>query len=129
MKMLLGVILSLLLFLIGCSNNEIDELKKKNQILKEENQSLNKELAKLNSDYSVYLQHLDSTSRDIMKLINEEQFEQLKKDYNVEFEVNDGKMMFITPDEVSSAGFPIKQANLPMFISNVNINPKLQEIG
>ena len=56
-----------------------------------------------------------------MKLIIEEKYKQLKTDYNVEFEVIDGEIIFTTFENINSAGFPVEQANFPMFISNLNI--------
>lgn len=133
-KLGISIIFCFLLFLIGCSNNEdisssnpdyeaqIDELQT-------ENERLTEEIQKLNSDYSVYLQRGDKTSRDIMRLLKEENYDQLKADYHVEFEVKDGEIAFTTPANVNSAGFPIEQSNLPMYISNLNIQSENIEIG
>ncbi|MFC7684907.1 hypothetical protein [Ureibacillus sp. GCM10028918] len=133
-KIKLGIFFCILVILIGCSDKEeIASIAQDNttQIndLKEENQKLKDELQNLKSDYSVYLQQFDSTSRTIMKLINEEQYEQIKTDYNTDFNVLDGEINFKTPANTNSAGFPIEKANLPMFIAYINVQSDSTDIG
>ncbi|MDN4494492.1 hypothetical protein [Ureibacillus aquaedulcis] len=134
MKILKVIItFSMLGFLIDCSNKEESSSAQDNttQIdkLKEENQKLKDELQQLNSDYSVYLQQFDSTSRTIIRLIKEEQYEQIKKEYNTNFEVSNGEIIFNTPEDVISAGFPIEQAKFPMSIAYLNLQTEKSEIG
>jgi cell division protein FtsB len=96
--------------------------------LKKENERLQGEFQELNSDYSVYLQQTDGTSRRIMRLISENKFEQLKSEYGIEFEVTDGHLIFPKLDEFNP-GFPIAQANFPMFVAYFNIQSDFIEIG
>lgn len=133
-KMIFTVIICFSLFLIGCSNNEdnsssIKDYEAQIDELQTENEQLKEEIQKLNSDYSVYLQHADKTSRDMMRLINEENYDQLKTDYNAEFEIKDGEIIFTAPENVNSAGFPLEQSNFPMSISNFNVQSENVEIG
>ncbi|KGR75214.1 hypothetical protein [Ureibacillus sinduriensis] len=133
-KVRLVLTLSIFLLLIGCSDKEeIDSTAQDSatQIdeLKEENQKLKDELEKLKSDYSAHLQQFDSTSRTIMRLINEKQYEQIKTDYNTEFNVGNGEINFKTPTNTNSAGFPIEKAKLPMYIAYFNVQSDSTDIG
>lgn len=133
-KIKLGIFFCILVILIGCSDKEEktsitqDHTTQINE-LKEENQKLKDELQNLKSDYSVYLQQFDSTSRTIMRLINEEQYEQIKTDYHADFNVLHGEINFKTPDNTNSAAFPIEKAKLPMFIAYLNVQSDSTEIG
>ncbi|MEZ7173017.1 septum formation initiator family protein [Sporosarcina sp. OR05] len=83
----------ILLFVVGCSNddklnqtvikyeNKIENQEKEIQELKEENEQLKTDIA----EYSSYLQVADRQSRNIMGYISDGKFEELKKEYNVEF--------------------------------------------
>lgn len=133
-KIKLGIFFCIVVFLIGCSDKEeIASITQDNttQIneLKEENQQLKGELQNLKSEYSVDLQQFDSTSRTIMRLINEEQYEQIKTDYNTDFNVLHEEINFKTPDNTNSAAFPIEKAKLPMFIAYLNVQSDSTEIG
>ena len=133
-KMKLGIFFCILVILIGCSDKEKiasssqDNTTKINKLI-EENQKLKDELQNLKSDYSVYLQQFDSTSRTIMRLINEEQYDQIKNDYNTDFNVLNGEINFKTPANTNSTGFPIENAKLPMSIANLNVQSDSTEIG
>ncbi|MFJ7734498.1 hypothetical protein ACIQXF_21860 [Lysinibacillus sp. NPDC097231] len=131
-----SIIFCFLLLLIGCTNDDgeinssiLDDYEAQIDELKKENESLKEEIQKLNSDYSVYLQRADETSRHIMKLISEKKFDQLKTEYGAEFEVSDGKIIFTKANDINSAGFPLEQATLPMFVANLNIQSEAIEIG
>ncbi len=133
-KIKLGIFFCILVILIGCSDKEeIASITQDNSTqineLKEENQKLKDELQNLKSEYSVYLQQFDSTSRTIMRLINEEQYEQIKNDYNTDFNVLHGEINFKTPGNTNNAAFPIEKAKLPMFIAYLNIQSDSSEIG
>lgn len=133
-KIKLGILFCILVILIGCSDKEeIASITQDNSTqineLKEENQKLKDELQNLKSEYSVYLQQFDSTSRTIMRLINEEQYEQIKTDYNTDFNVLHGEIKFKTLGNTNSATFPIEKAKLPMFIAYLNVQSDSSEIG
>ena len=109
----MGGFLLFLLVLGGCSNaDDVNQLVSKydSQIenqnkeiieLKEENEQLKTDLAYYErqlADYRSDLQRGDRNSRAVMRLISEGKFEELKKDFNAEFEVKDGKIDFGKPE-------------------------------
>lgn len=109
------------------NTSKLDDYKTQIDELKKENERLKGEFHELNSDYSVYLQRADGTSRRIMRLISENKFEQLRSEFSAEFEVSDGHLIFTKLDEFSR--FPIEQANFPMFVAYFNIQSEFIEIG
>lgn len=123
------------LCVVGCSNkNEMNELvtKYEDQIekqqvqiqkLKEDSEQLKTEYA----DYSVYLQQADRESRRIMRFILEGKFEELKKEYNVDFEIKDGSLVFDLPK--SNSPFLINLAGNPMFIASFSKHPNGTDIN
>lgn len=125
-KIKFGIILCFLLLLTACTDaqktSEYDETRFND--LEKENEHLKEEI----SDYSVYLQNADGTSRRILRLISEGEFEQLKSEYNADFEVSNGQLIFTKLDK-PNAGFPIEQANLPMFVAYLNMQSEFIEIG
>ena len=102
--------------------SQIENQKKEIRELKEENEQLKTDLA----DYNSYLQVGDSNSRRIMRLISEGKFEELKNEYNVDFEVKNGEIDFGVPE--GNLPFRIDLAGYPMVISYINKHPKGTEI-
>ncbi|RPJ94970.1 hypothetical protein CW357_12880 [Rummeliibacillus sp. TYF005] len=129
------ILICILLFAFGCSNKEdkknssdtANDTQIENQ--QKEIQKLKVELKEVKDDYSVHLQQFDGTSRNIMWLITDGKYEEIKRSYNVGFEVKDGKIIFALPKNVESAPFLIKQAKLPMSIAYFNREPESTEIG
>lgn len=129
-----GIIIFILLFVIGCSNNEdskslVTDYEAQIEMQQKEIKELEEELKKVKSDYSVYLQEFDGTSRNILRLIKDGQYDKLRLDYNVDFEVSDGELIFDAPKDVAGAPFPIRFADEPMFIAFFNMQPESTEIG
>ena len=137
----LGLLIILIFLLAGCSNKKentalvsqyetlineqqetILELEKELEQIKAEYELMKRELA----DYTVGLQFFDINSRKIMQLIYNNQYEKLKKDYNVEFEVKDGSINFTS---LKDAPFPVALAGLPMSFAFYNKQPESTEIG
>lgn len=130
----LVIITGIFIILTGCLDSEEKSLSAEKttvqiEQLKKDNQSLQDQLNKVQADYSVYLQQLDGSSRKIMRLINTGKFEQLKTDYNVEFEITNGIVNFKTQEDLKSAGFPVENASLPMSIAYLNIQSDKLEIA
>lgn len=119
----------ILLIVVGCSNddklnqtvkkyeNKIENQEKEIQELKEENEQLKTDIA----EYSSYLQVADRQSRNIMGYISDGKFEELKNEYNVEFNLKDDKIDFGVPE--SNLPFPIKLAGYPMHIASFSMHP------
>ena len=130
----------ILLFVVGCSNkndanklekyeSQIENQNKEIQELKEENEQLKTDLADYErqlANYSTDLKIGDVNSRRIMRLISEGKFEELKKEFNAEFEVKDGKIYFDTPKD--NQPFRVDLAGYPMSISYINKHPDGTEI-
>lgn len=128
----LGLIFFTLLVVGGCSEkDEIDQLatKYENQLEEQQKeiQEQQKEIGKLKEEIEAYklvpdinyrssLQEADREGRKIMRLISEGKFEELKREYNVKFEVTDDAIDFGVPD--SNAPFPIELASNFMYIAN-----------
>lgn len=128
--------LSLLFFILfivgGCSNtedivqittkfeNQLDEKQKVIQEQQIEIQELKEEIEayKLipDTDYRTSLQETDREARKIMRLIAEGEFEKLKTEYRVEFEIKDDVIVFGVPE--SNAPFSIELASNFMYIAN-----------
>ncbi|MEI4770932.1 hypothetical protein WAX74_15015 [Psychrobacillus sp. FJAT-51614] len=125
----------ILLCLAGCSNkDEMNVLmaKYESQIgnQQEEIQELKKEIKQLETEYADYssnLQQADYESRRIMRFISESEFDELKKEYNIEFEVKDGAIDFGVPE--SNSSFPIELAGNPMFIASLSKFPEGTDIN
>ncbi|MBB4825890.1 outer membrane murein-binding lipoprotein Lpp [Sporosarcina luteola] len=122
------IVVFILLFLFGCSNkNDMDQLGKEEsqfenlnkeiQKLKEENEQLKTDL----SDYNNDLQVGDRASRRIMSLISKGKFEELKTEFNVEFEVKNGEIDFGVPE--GNIPFRVDLGGYPMSISYINKHP------
>ena len=134
MKRICAFILILLL-VVGCSDeddmkqsvskyeSQIENQKKEIQVLKEENEQLKTD----NADYSSYLQEADRNSRRIMRFISEGKFEELKNEYNVDFEVKNGEIDFGIP--VGNLPFRIDLAGYPMFIASFSKHPDGTDIN
>ena len=67
-------------------------------------------------NYITSLQETDRGARRVMKLISEGKFEELKKEYNVDFEVKDDAIHFGEPE--SNSPFQIELASNSMYIAN-----------
>ena len=131
----MGGFLLFLLFVGGCSNtddvtqlvskyeSQIDEQKVEIKELKEENERIKTDLA----DYNSYLQVADRSSRRIMRLMSEGKFEELKNEFNVEFEVKNGEIDFGVPE--GNLPFPIELAGYPMHIASFSIHPDGADIN
>lgn len=100
---------------------EDDDDKKKDEI-KKKIQKLEAEVQQVKT-----LQQADNRSRVIMLLIANGKFEELKKEFNVLFEVKDGAIDFGVPD--SNTPFRIDLARHPMFISSFNNHYEATEIS
>ena len=131
-KSIFGLLLLFTLMLTGCTNEEdakLAELEKKykTQIeeLKKENEHLKDEYNKQLGDYSVYLQIADRTSRQIMRLISEGKFDELKSEHGIELTISDGNVYF----DDNSAGLPIEQASFHMTIEDFIVNNDSFGIG
>lgn len=132
----MGGFLLFLLFVGGCSNaddvtqlvskyeSQIENQNKEIQELKEENEQLKTDLAFYEqqlADYRSDLQQGDRNSRAVMRLISEGKFEELKKEFNAEFEVKDGKIDFGKPE--GNFPFSVDLAGYPMTISYTHKRP------
>lgn len=131
---------SLLFFILllvgGCAEkDEIESLTTNYEKQLEEQQ---KEIKKLkeeieeqqfvpDEDYRGSLSETDRESRRIMQLISEGKFSELKREYDIEFEVQDGKIDFGVPE--SNAQFPIEWASNFMYIANFIIQPDGMDIS
>lgn len=131
----LVILFCVVLFLIGCSDNEktsevekyVNDCTVAIESIKEENEILKDELENINSNYSVYLQQLDSTSRTIVRMIEAEQYETIKSNYNVDFKLENDEIIFESvPD---NSGFPTDKASLPMSIAYFNVQNNGSEVG
>ncbi|ALC85250.1 hypothetical protein AM499_05030 [Bacillus sp. FJAT-22090] len=128
----LGIIILVLLFVIGCSNEDetkqvVSKHEKKIEEQQKEIQKLEDELQQVKTEYSVFLQQADNKSRAIMRLIANGKFEELKKEYQVEFEVTDDALDFGVPE--SNIPFRIDLARHPMFVSSFNKHSEAKEIS
>jgi len=131
----MGGFLLFLLLVGGCSNaddvtqlvtkyeSQIENQNKEIQELKEENNQLKSDLA----NYSSYLQAADGNSRKIMSFISEGKFEELKNEFSVNFEVQDGEIDFGLPE--NNLPFPIELAGYPMHIASFSIHPDGADIN
>ena len=113
----------ILLFLVGCSNEEdytaiISDYEEQIITLKKENEKLKDELLEMQGDYSSSLQTTDRDSRRIMSLIAKEDFETLRTEYGDVFEVKDDFIHFKEP--AHNMPFAINLAGQPMFIGFFN---------
>lgn len=120
------------MFVGGCSNkeeiaqltnkyeNQLEEQRKKIQVQQKEIEELKEKIEenKLvpDSNYRSSLQETDREARKIMRLISEGKFEDLKKEYNVNFTVKDDVIDFGVPE--SNSPFPIEWASSFMYIAN-----------
>ena len=125
------LILGILLFLVGCSNEEdytaiIADYEEQIDTLKKENEKLKDELLETTIDSSS-LQTTDRNSRRIMSLIAKEDFETLRTEYGVKFEVEDDLIHFKEPPD--NIPFPINLAGQPMFIGFFNKHAEATEIS
>lgn len=144
----IGVLFLFLLICSGCSNgNEMNQLisqyegkiEEQQEIIKEQQneiQELKEEIEQLNSeaDYGSSLQIADRESRRIMRFISEGKFDELKKEYNVEFEVKDGAIHFGEPEynipfKIELAGYPMFIASFSNFSEGTDINYFIDEPG
>ena len=103
--------------------SQIENQNKEIQELKEENNQLKSDLA----NYSSYLQAADGNSRKIMSFISEGKFEELKNEFSVSFEVQDGEIDFGLPE--NNLPFPIELAGYPMHIASFSIHPDGADIN
>ena len=125
------VFIIILLFVAGCSNednsvskSQIENKEKEIQELKEENEQLKTDLAYYErqlADHRTVLQEGDSNSRAVMRLISEGKFEELKKNFNAEFEVKNGEIDFGKPE--GNFPFRVELAGYPMSISYTHKHP------
>ena len=116
------LILGILFFLVGCSNEEeyvalIADYEEQIDNLQKENEKLKDELLETTIDSSS-LQTTDRDSRRIMSLIAKEDFETLRTEYGDVFEVEDNFVHFKEP--ASNTPFAINLAGQPMFIGFFN---------
>lgn len=139
----LGLLIFILLFVGGCSDedkinqltskyeNQLEELRKEMQEQQKEIEELKEEIEeyKLVPDvtYRLSLQEADREARKIMRLISDGKFEELKKEYDVEFEVKDDAVKFGVPE--SNTPFPIEWASNFMFIANFIKHPDGMDIS
>lgn len=98
-------------------NKEIQELKEENEQLKTDLADYERQVA----DYRTVLQEGDRNSRAVMRLISEGKFEELKKEFNAEFEVKNGEIDFGKPKD--NMPFRVDLAGYPMSISYTHKRP------
>lgn len=119
------LIFFILLITVGCTQkDEIEQLTIKYEEQLEEQQKIIEELReeieekKLVPDgsYRSSLQEADREARKIMQLIAEKKFDELKKEYNIDFEVNGDEIDFGVPEW--NLPFPIEWVSNFMYIAN-----------
>ena len=139
----LGVFIFILLIVGGCSEkNEKNQLttKYENQLEEQQKkiQEQQKEIERLKEEIEVYklvpdvnyrqsLQVADREARIIMRLISEGKFDELKREFDVKFEVKDGEIDFGVPK--NNAPFPIEWASNFMYIGNFIKGPDSIDIS
>ncbi|WP_096154030.1 hypothetical protein [Bacillus sp. FJAT-45066] len=134
---LTGIVL-VLIVISACSDDENDKesliLKYQAQIneknieisnLEEELRLINDELEQEKKNQEK-LQIFDHKARNIMKHIANNEFDKLRSEFDVNFEVIDGKVNF---GELSDFYFPIEIAGLPMYFNFYNPQPDSTEVG
>ncbi|QOR64794.1 hypothetical protein IM538_13100 [Cytobacillus suaedae] len=134
----LSVIVLMLFVITACSDDEYDKeyliLKYQTQIdeknieitnLEEELRLINDELAQERKNQEK-LQIFDHKARNIMKHIANNEFGKLRSEFDVDFEVIDGKVNF---GELSDYYFPIEIAGLPMYFKYYNPQSDSTEVG
>lgn len=137
----LGIAFALLLLLFGCSAKENDNtlnranakeesntqnataLEGKLEEAKKENGFLKEKISNVSADIQV----LDHKSRRIMGLIKDDKLEELKMEYDIDFEISDEGMFMFEGHEVSL--FFTDMAPLPMYFEYYNPRPDGVEIG
>lgn len=139
----MGLLIFILLFVGGCSDedeinqlttkyeNQLEEKRKEMQDQQEEIEELKEEIEEYklvpDGNYRSSLQVADREARKIMRLISDYKFEELKKEYNVEFEVKDDAVDFGVPE--SNTPFPIELASSFMYIANFIKHPDGMDIS
>ena len=126
------LILGILLFLVGCSDEEdydalIADYEEQIDTLKKENENLKDELLEMKDVYGSSLQTTDRNSRRIMSLIAKKDFETLRSEFGVKFEVEGDLIHF--KDPADNIPFPINLAGQPMFIGFFNKHSEATEIS
>ncbi|MFF2753112.1 hypothetical protein ACFVR1_05060 [Psychrobacillus sp. NPDC058041] len=125
-----------MLFVVGCSdedeNNQI-VIKYESQIKEQQKEigELKQEIEDINFIPNVYyrssLQEADREARKIMRYISEGIYEELKKEYDIEFEVKEDAVDSGVPE--SNTPFPIEMAGNFMYIANFIKKPDGMEIS
>ncbi|RXI96648.1 hypothetical protein DS745_23400 [Anaerobacillus alkaliphilus] len=111
---------------IEAKNNEITKLHEELSVIKVE---LEQEKAKV-ENVSVQLQHFDHKARRIMNLIAENNFDEFKNEFHVDFEVIDELVSFVNISEyLSVPSLPIEIAEFPMYMAFYNPQPEFTEVG
>lgn len=116
------------IILAGCSDEKDNigagtDYKKEIEALQKENQ----ELKDIMSDYSSFLQETDRTSRRFMDLLAAEDFETLKAEFPVEFEVINKAIHLKEPE--NNAPFEVELAKQSKHIGFFNKDDEMTEIG
>ncbi len=128
----------MLIFISACSDDEYDkesltleyqtQIEEKNieiRNLEEELRLINDELEQ-EKKYREELQIFDHKARNIMRHIANNEFDTLKSEFDVDFEVIDGKINF---GELNDFYFPTEIAGLPMYFNFYNPQPDSTELG
>ncbi len=111
---------------IEAKNNEITKLYEELSDIKVE---LEQEKAKV-ENVSVQLQYYDHKARRIMRLIAEKEFDGLKNEFHVDFEVIDEHVSFSNiTDYLTIPSLPIEIADFPMYMAFYNPQPEFTEVG
>ncbi|RXJ04568.1 hypothetical protein DS745_04065 [Anaerobacillus alkaliphilus] len=105
---------------------EIRELTEELSFVKDQLEKQTKQLVNISGDIQV----LDHKERRIMSLIVDQEYDQIRDEYSVDFEVIDGKIYF---DRLSDYDyyyyFPTELAGLPMYFYMYNPNPEFTQVG
>ena len=125
-KLILMALISFILF--GCSNEkDLADYEKEIEALEKENQELKDKLSEGKADYSTSLQETDRTSRRFMDLLAAEDFETLKAEFPVEFEVKDNAIHLKEPE--GNLPFEVELAKQSKHIVFFNKQDDITEIS
>ncbi|WP_342567833.1 hypothetical protein MKY09_05735 [Psychrobacillus sp. FSL K6-4046] len=87
------------IMMVGCSDEkDLADHEKKIEALEKENQELKDKLSEDRADYNGFLQETDRTSRRFMDLLAAEDFETLKAEFPVKFEVKNNAIHLAEPE-------------------------------
>lgn len=129
-----GLLIFIVLFVGGCSENDeieqltIDHQKEVEALRKEIEEDIEEskeEIEKIKADNN--LQTADYNSREIMRLISEGKFEELRNEYQIDFEVKDGEILFAKPE--GNLPLRIELTDYLMYIASISNSPDGTDIN